>query len=74
MSEEKLSFCSRCHKRFEEMGEVLEWGKFYPASQVKHLDGRKEFIPDTWEIRKALCKSCMAEVNSKKFDKENNKS
>jgi len=68
MDKKILRYCVRCHREFEEMGEVLKWGKYYPACQIKHIDGREEFHPDTWEIVEALCKDCMVEVNSKKFD------
>lgn len=68
MEKEILSFCTRCHLRFQEMGEVLEYGKFYPGGWVRRDTGEQETRPDTWEIKKALCKKCMVEVNSKIFD------
>lgn len=69
--EDILSFCSRCHQKFQEIGEVLEYGEFYPASRYKRIDGVEVFMPDTWEIKKALCKGCMITHNSIKFDEEN---
>ncbi len=68
MKEELLYFCVRCHRKFEEFGEILKWGKHYPAMRVKHVDGTEEILPETLEIVEALCKKCMVEVNSKKFD------
>lgn len=66
-----LSWCSRCHMKFVPLGEVLVWGKLYPAMEVKKPNGQIEFLPETVEIVKALCEKCMIEFNSKKFDKDN---
>jgi len=68
MKEELLSWCFRCHRKFEEMGEVLKWGKHYPACRVKHIDGTEENLPESMEIIEAICKDCMVEVNRKKYD------
>ena len=70
MEKELLSWCHRCHRKFEEMGEILKWGKHYPACRVKHIDGTEENLPESMEIVEAICKSCMVEVNSNKFETE----
>lgn len=66
--EELLSWCFRCHRKFQEMGEVLKWGKHYPTCRLKHIDGTEENLPESVEIVEAICKECMVEVNRKKFD------
>ena len=66
--EEILYFCSRCHLKFQVMGEVLEWGKTYPAYTIKSKDGTIENRPENREIKKALCKTCMIEVGKSNFD------
>lgn len=68
MEKQILSFCARCHRKFQPLGEVLEWGKKYPEMRVKHINGEEEFMPETVEIRKAICEECMVEFNKKKFD------
>ena len=68
-NKELLSWCFRCHREFEEMGEVLKWGKHYPACRVKHIDGTEELLAESMEIVEAICKECMVDVNSKNFDK-----
>jgi hypothetical protein len=68
MEKELLSWCFRCHRQFEEFGEVLKFGKIYPACRVKYIDGTEKYLPEQKEIVEALCKNCMIEVNSKKFD------
>ena len=65
---ELLSWCFRCHRKFEEIGEVLKWGKHYPACRVRHVDGTEEILPESMEIVEAVCKDCMVEINRKKFD------
>ena len=73
MNKELLSWCFRCHRKFEEMGEVLKWGKHYPACRVKHIDGTEENLPESMEIIEAICKECMVEVNRKRFDTRTSK-
>lgn len=73
MEKKLLYFCSRCHLKFQPMGEVLAWGKHYPSYQVKWKERGEwhvKIIPAENEIKEALCENCMVEVSKKKFDEQ----
>jgi hypothetical protein len=72
---ELLFWCSRCHQKFQPMGEVLIWGKTYPEHKITKDKGEgkdprftNEVIKESREIKKALCKCCMLEVAKKEYD------
>lgn len=54
------------------MGEILEWGKTYPAfilkEKLKNGEWKWTKVKERREIKKALCKECMTEVSKKQYD------
>lgn len=67
MGKRYLNICSRCGRRFQELGVVLRYGKFYPGFIKKVKSGIPSVIKEikvepTFEIKEALCVECSKEV------------